>query len=114
MPIICPSLGRLVTGIISSALGSLKMNQRHAQSLGMRNPLSEVRTPPHHNRGMVLRLVAIKTHTCTPGEFFMNAYAEEINESEQVRTSAKIFRVILYAKYQKEYLNIVMTNQCQH
>ena len=29
----------------------------------------------------------------------MNAYAEEVNESEQFHTSTKLLRVILYAKY---------------
>ena len=44
----------------------------------------------------------------------MKAYTEEINESEQVRTSTKQLHVILDAKYEKAYLNKVMKNQCQH
>ena len=37
----------------------------------------------------------------------MNAYAEEVNESEQVHTSTNLSRVILYAKYkQKNYIKL--------
>ena len=38
----------------------------------------------------------------------MNAYTEEINESEQVRTSTKRWRLILDAKYKKQNINKVM------
>ena len=44
----------------------------------------------------------------------MNAYAGEINESEQVRTSNKVLRVILDAKYKREDLNKVMKKQLQN
>ena len=44
----------------------------------------------------------------------MNAYAEELNEPEQVPTSNKLLHVILDAKYEKEDLNKVVENQCQH
>ena len=44
----------------------------------------------------------------------MNAHAEEIHKSEQVRTSTKILRVILDAEYENSDLNIVMKKQCQH
>ena len=38
----------------------------------------------------------------------MNAYAEEIHELEQVCTPTKWLSVILYDRYEKEYLNKVM------
>ena len=38
----------------------------------------------------------------------------KINESEQVYTSTKKLRVILYAKYKNAYLNKAMENQWQH
>ena len=41
----------------------------------------------------------------------MNAYTEAIYEPEQVRTSTKLLRVILDAKYEKADLNKVMKNQ---
>ena len=44
----------------------------------------------------------------------MNAYKEEIYESEQVRNSAKWLCVILNAKYKKADLNKVKNNQYQH
>ena len=37
----------------------------------------------------------------TPKEFFMNDYAEEIDELYQVRTSTKRLCTILDAKYEK-------------
>ena len=40
----------------------------------------------------------IKYGEITPKEFFKNAYAEEINEPEQIRNNTKPLRVILYAK----------------
>ena len=43
----------------------------------------------------------------------MNAYTEEIHESEQARTSTKQLYVILDAEYEKTDLNKVMRNQCQ-
>ena len=36
-----------------------------------------------------------------PEELFTNDYAEEVYESEHVRTAAKRLRVILYSKYEK-------------
>ena len=65
MPIVCPFLGRIFTGMITSVLDILKMNWGHAQSLGTWHPMSEVGTPPPHNLGMVLRPVAGKKHTHT-------------------------------------------------
>ena len=50
----------------------------------------------------------------TPEELFTNAYAEEINELEQVLTSTKKLRAILDAKYKKADLNKVMKNQFQN
>ena len=44
----------------------------------------------------------------------MNAYAEEIRESEKVRNSTKWLRVILDYKYKKSDLNEVMKNQVQN
>ena len=44
----------------------------------------------------------------------MNAYAEEVNESEQVHTSTNLSRVILDAKYEKSGLNKGLANQHQH
>ena len=44
----------------------------------------------------------------------MNAYVEEIHESEQFRTPNKQLRVTLDYKYEKVDLNKVMKNQCQH
>ena len=41
----------------------------------------------------------------------MNDYVEAICESEQVRTSTKLLRTILDAKYEKESLNKVMKNK---
>ena len=54
------------------------------------------------------------TGLITPKESFMYAYAEEINKSEQVRTSTKKLNQILYSKYKKAYLNKFMKNQCQY
>ena len=44
----------------------------------------------------------------------MNAYAEEINESEQVSTSTKRLRKIFDAKYKNAHLNEVIKHQCPH
>ena len=44
----------------------------------------------------------------------MNSYEEAINESEKVLPFTKLFRVILDAKYDKEYLNNFRENQFQH
>ena len=44
----------------------------------------------------------------------MKAYAENINESEQVRTSTKWLHVTVYVKYEKEDLNKNMKNQYQY
>ena len=41
---------------------------------------------------------SLETWKITPDESFMNAYAEEIHESEQVRTFTKLLHVILDAK----------------
>ena len=43
----------------------------------------------------------------------MNYCVEEVYESEQVRTSKKLLRTILYNKYEKADLNKLMKNQCQ-
>ena len=45
---------------------------------------------------------------------FTDAYVEEIYESEHVRTSTELLRVILDAKYERAYLHKVMEAQCQH
>ena len=44
----------------------------------------------------------------------MNAYAKEINESEQVCTSTKQLGDILDAKYEKADLNRAMKSQYQY
>ena len=56
----------------------------------------------------------LETGKITPKELFMNAFAGEVYESEDIRTSTKQLRVILDAKYEKEDLNNIMVNQCQH
>ena len=56
----------------------------------------------------------LNTGKITPEESFTNAYTEDINESEQVRTSTKRLHAILDYKYKKADLNKVMENQCQH
>ena len=56
----------------------------------------------------------LDTGKISPKEQFIYAYAEEVHESEQVCTSTKLLRVILYDKYEKEYLNKVIENQFQH
>ena len=52
----------------------------------------------------------INTGNITPEELFTNTYAEEIHEYEQVRTYTKRLHVILYSKYEKEDLNMVLKN----
>ena len=54
------------------------------------------------------------TGKITPVESSMNAYEEEINESEQVCISTKLLSVTLDYKYRKADLNKVKKNQCQH
>ena len=44
----------------------------------------------------------------------MNTHAEEINESEKFRTFTNRLCEIIDAKYEKEALNKVMKNHCQH
>ena len=56
----------------------------------------------------------LNTGKIIPEESFTNAYVEEVYESEHVRTDTKLLRVILYAKYGKLDLHMVMENQCQH
>ena len=55
-----------------------------------------------------------KTGKTTPEESFMNAYAEELYESEQVRTSTKQLIVILVATYENTGLNKVTEEKFQH
>ena len=40
----------------------------------------------------------------------MNYYTEEVYELEHFRTSTKVLRVSLDAKYEKAYLNKIMEN----
>ena len=49
-----------------------------------------------------------------PEELFMIVYADEVYESEQFLTSTRRLRLILDAKYEKEYLNNVMEKQYKH
>ena len=65
MPIICNFLGSIVTGILTPALSSLKINREHAHILGLWDAMYEVGTPPPHNPGMVLIPVAGNTHIHT-------------------------------------------------
>ena len=55
---------RLVTGMLTLALGSVKIDQGNAQILGICGPLTEVGTPPPHNSYRVHIPVA-KAHTHT-------------------------------------------------
>ena len=55
-----------------------------------------------------IKLVDFEKGKITPEESFMNAYADEVYESEQFHTSTRQLRVILDAKYEKAYLNKVM------
>ena len=50
----------------------------------------------------------LNTGKITPEESSMNAYTEEVYESEQVHTSIKKLRVILYEKHEKSDLNKVV------
>ena len=54
------------------------------------------------------------TGKITPEEWFTNAYAEEVYESEDVRTATKRLHIILDAKHEKPDLHKVMENKCQH
>ena len=56
----------------------------------------------------------LNTVKIIPEELFMNAYVEEVFESEHVRTSNKLLRTLLDDKYEKAYLNTWMKNQRQH
>ena len=56
----------------------------------------------------------LNTGKIIPEESFMNAYTEEIYESEHVCTATKLLCIILDAKYEKENLHKVMKTQCQH
>ena len=49
-----------------------------------------------------------------PEELFTDAYVEEVYESEHLRTSNKVLRVILDAKYEKADLHKVMETQRQN
>ena len=44
----------------------------------------------------------------------MNTYADKVCVSEQVRTYTKQLRTVLDAKYEKEDLNKLVKNKCQH
>ena len=50
----------------------------------------------------------LNTGKITPEESFNNTHAEEVYESEHVRTATKKIRVMLNAKYEKAYLHKVM------
>ena len=49
-----------------------------------------------------------------PEELFMSVYADEVYESEQFLTSTRRLRLILDAKYEKEYLNKVTKKKYKH
>ena len=50
----------------------------------------------------------LNTGKIKPEELFTNDYVEEVYESDHVLTSTKRLRVILDAKYEREYLHKVM------
>ena len=50
----------------------------------------------------------------TPEEQFNDAYIEEVYDLEHVRTTPKLLRLIVHAKYEKSDLHLVMETQCQH
>ena len=50
----------------------------------------------------------LNTGKITPEECFTNDYVKEVYESENVSTTTKQLRVILYAKYKKLDLHKVM------
>ena len=56
----------------------------------------------------------LNTGKNTPEELFMNSHAEELHESEQVRTSTNQLHEILDAKYKNSDLNKVIKYQYQH
>ena len=58
-------------------------------------------------------LKPLNTGNITPEESFMNAYAEEIHESEQVHTYTKWLHVHLDTKYENADLNKVTKKKCQ-
>ena len=70
-------------------------------------------TPPMVDLGMY-KFEYLNIGHITTEELFMNDYAEDILELEQVCTSTKQLHVTLDAKYVQEDLNKVMKNQCQH
>ena len=47
-------------------------------------------------------------------ESFINTYVEKCLESESAISSMRIMRIILDDKYEKDYLNKIITEQCQH
>ena len=47
-------------------------------------------------------------------ESFINTYVEKYLESESAISSMRIMRIILDDKYEKDYLNKIITEQCQH
>ena len=52
--------------------------------------------------------------TVKPEESFFNLYIDKCHESDSAINSTRIMRRILDAKYQKDDLNKVMTEHCQH
>ena len=56
----------------------------------------------------------LNTGEITPKELFMNHYAEEIHESEQVRTYIKLLLTILDDKYERADFNKATKNKSQH
>ena len=47
----------------------------------------------------------LNTGKITPEEYFINAYKEELFESEQVHNFTKRWRTLVYAKHKKAYLS---------
>ena len=48
-----------------------------------------------------------------PEELFRNTFTEESYESEHVCNATKLLSVILYAKYEKSYLDKITETECQ-
>ena len=53
-------------------------------------------------------VIILNTGKIVPKELFLNAYAEEIHESEQVHTYTKVISVVLDTKYEKADINKAM------
>ena len=55
----------------------------------------------------------LNTGEIKPEESSHGAYVKELYESEHIRTTTKLLRVILYAEYENADLHKFMETQCQ-